>query len=111
MNHPGNTLDGFLLESEVIFKDTYTLFMRAERVDEDELLARDGASEDHAGHGGHVFTVNKVSLGGIYDFHLTNHLKFGIGGLVSKYAYPSSLDPLYGSDPTSYMVFFRLKLS
>ena len=38
MNHPGNTLDGFLLESELIFNRAYTLFMRAERVAEDELL-------------------------------------------------------------------------
>src|SRR5215207_1084233 len=38
MNRPGNTLDGFLLESAAVFKDTYTLFARAERVAIDELL-------------------------------------------------------------------------
>ncbi len=33
------------------------------------------------------------------------------GALVSKYGLPGALKPFYGGDPTSYMVFFRLKLS
>ena len=57
-----------------------------------------------------VYTVNKLSVGGIYDFYRTDHVKFGIGGLVSKYALPDVLKPLYGSDPTSGMVFLRLKV-
>jgi hypothetical protein len=114
MNNPGNTLDGYLLESELIFKDTYTLFLRAERVREDELL--DNTPEINippalAGNHSAIFTVSKVSLGGIYDFHLADHLKFGVGALVSKYGVPAELAPLYTSDPTSYMVFFRLKVS
>jgi hypothetical protein len=58
-----------------------------------------------------VFTVNKLSIGGIYDVPVADHLKLGVGGLVSKYALPSALKPFYGSDPTSFMVFLRLKLS
>ncbi len=111
MNHPGNTLDGFLLESEVIFNRTYTLFMRAERVAEDELLENVIAGMPETGGPLPVFTVNKVSIGGIYDVPVADHLKLGIGGLVSKYALPSALKPFYGSDPTSFMVFLRLKLS
>ena len=114
MNNPGNTLDGYLLESELIFKDTYTLFFRAERVREDELLDNTPAISIPpalAGNNSAIFTVSKVSLGGIYDFHLADHLKFGVGGLVSKYGVPTELVPLYTSDPTSYMLFFRLKVS
>ena len=51
-----------------------------------------------------------TNVGGIYDFYRTDHVKFGIGGLVSKYALPDTLKPLYGSDPTSGMVFLRLKV-
>ena len=40
--------------------------------------------------------VNKLSVGGIYDFYRTDHVKFGIGGLVSKYALPEALKPVYG---------------
>src|SRR5205807_10498408 len=109
MNRPGNTLDGFLVESEVIFKRTYTLFMRAERVAENELISVPMLTG--IGTSAPIFTVTKVTLGGIYDFPVADHLKFGIGGLVSKYGVPGELKPVYSSDPTSYMVFFRLKVS
>ena len=34
----------------------------------------------------------------------------GIGALVSKYALPGELAPVYGSDPTSGMIFVRIKV-
>jgi hypothetical protein len=37
---------------------------------------------------------------------VADHLKLGIGGLVSLYGIPDELKPFYGSDPTSYMVLF-----
>jgi hypothetical protein len=104
MDNPGHDLDGFLLESSVVLHDTHTFFGRAERVGEDELFEGDPTL------GNQVITVNKLSLGYIRDFHVAEHLKFGVGGLVSRYAYPSKIDNAYGSDPTSYMLFVRLKL-
>ncbi|MFL6816516.1 MAG: hypothetical protein ACJ8EF_01055, partial [Bradyrhizobium sp.] len=56
-----------------------------------------------------VFTVSKVSVGGIYDFIRTQNMKFGVGALASRYAIPDSLKSEYG-DPASYMVFARLKI-
>ena len=109
INNPGNTLDAFLVESEVIFKQTYTLFMRAERVAEDELF--DLPTLQNIDNPAPIFTVTKVTVGGIYDFPVADHLKLGLGGLVSKYGVPGDLKPVYGSDPLSYMLFFRLKLS
>jgi hypothetical protein len=103
INHPGNTLDGFLLESAVILHDTHTIFGRAERVNEDELLGA-GVS------GAPIFAPTKFSAGYIYDFHLAEHVKFGVGGLASRYLVPSGLNATYGSDPTSFMVFIRLKV-
>src|SRR5437667_222997 len=38
INRPGHTLDGFLIESSVVLTDAHTIFGRAERVDENELL-------------------------------------------------------------------------
>jgi hypothetical protein len=101
MSKPGNMLDGYLLESAAIFQKTYTLFARAERVQEDELVDLTPAP---------IHTVNKVSVGGIYDFYRTDHAKFGVGALVSRYGLPGDLKPLYGGDPTSGMVFVRLKI-
>jgi hypothetical protein len=107
-NSPGNVLDGYLAESELIFKNGVTLFGRAERVQNDELLERGeiitGFEAPHP-----VFTVNKISVGGIYDFIRTQNMKFGVGALASRYGMPEALKSEYG-DPTSYMVFARLKI-
>src|SRR5947199_8656 len=104
MLRPGEMLDGFMLESAVIVKKTYTLFLRAERLAETELHHDVPALHDR------VLLVNKVSVGGIYDFYRTEHVRAGIGGLVSRYALPDELKPLYGSDPTSGMIFGRIKV-
>jgi len=100
MNKPGVTLDGFILETAAIFQKKYTLFARAERVQENELLDLEPAP---------IFTVNKLTMGGIYDFFRTDHAKFGVGGLGSFYGVPDGLKPFYG-DPTSAMGFVRLKI-
>ena len=100
MNKPGDTLDGFILETAAIFQKKYTLFARAERVQENELLDLEPAP---------IFTVNKLTAGAIYDFFRTDHAKFGVGGLVSFYGVPDGLKPVYG-DPTSAMGFVRLKI-
>jgi hypothetical protein len=104
MNNPGHNLDGFMLESAVVLRDTHTFFGRAERADEDELF--DGTPVLSA----NAVTVNKISLGYIRDFHVAEHGVFGLGGLVSRYDYPGSLNGSYGSNPTSFMLFARLKL-
>lgn len=105
MLKPGPTLDGFLLESEIILKSNWTFFARAERVKENELLEDIPAFVTPP-----IFYVDKVSIGGIYDWPIAEHLKFGLGALVSRYGIPDVAKPYYG-DPTSYMVFFRLKVS
>jgi hypothetical protein len=105
---PGNTLDGYLAESELIFKNGITLFTRAERVQNDELLERDEMVMGPATLQP-VYTVSKVSVGGIYDFVHTQNIKLGLGALVSRYGIPDALKSDYG-DPTSYMIFARLKI-
>ncbi|MEA2907705.1 MAG: hypothetical protein QOI12_5092 [Alphaproteobacteria bacterium] len=104
MRRPGDRLDGFLLESALMFQKTYTLFARAERVDENELF------HDVPGFDTRIFTVNKLTLGGIYDFPVQDQVKFGVGGLVSMYGLPNEIKPFYGHDPISYMLFARIKV-
>jgi hypothetical protein len=109
MMQPGGTFDAFLLESALILQKTYTLFMRAERIDAHDLLHDLPGIDPGLAHDS--FPVFKLSVGAIYDIPLADHLKFGLGGLVSKYGVPSGLTPFYGSDPTSYMLFVRVKVS
>jgi hypothetical protein len=108
-NRPGDTLDAFMLESAVVFQKTWTLFMRAERIDSHDLLHDTPGVDEHLQHA--VLPVSKISVGGIHDFRVAENVKLGLGGLVSKFIVPGELKPFYGSDPTSYMLFMRLKTS
>jgi hypothetical protein len=104
---PGNTLNGYMLETALTLKSV-TMFLRAERVQNDELRER-GLVETGTEAVASPDTVSKVSVGGIYDFYRTKNVRLGVGGLVSWYAMPSDLAAEYGQ-PTSYMAFVRLKV-
>src|ERR1043166_8103745 len=76
-------------ESALILQKRYTLFLRAERIDAHDLLHDMPNIDPVLSHAS--FPVLKLSVGGIYDIPLVDHLKFGIGGLVSKYGVPAGL--------------------
>jgi hypothetical protein len=100
---PGPELDAWLLESALNL-GRHTLFARAERAQKNELFEAPSPLE------GQVFNVGKLSAGYIYDIPVAEHLSLGLGALASLYDLPSGLKPFYGSSPTSYMTFVRLKL-
>lgn len=102
---PGVTTDGYLLESALHVRDDTTVFGRFERVDNDELFQSNEALH------GQVFAVRKLSVGFVHDFFSAGDVKFGAGALVSRYWKPTALDSVYGSNPSSYMLFVRAKLA
>jgi hypothetical protein len=104
MQDPGSNSDAFLLESLVNFHETHTVFTRAERVTKNELFAEGDPLE------GQSFTVNRLSLGYIYDFPEWCHVRFGIGGSGSVHLLPDDLDASYSDTPVSFMLFVRAKL-
>ncbi len=103
-DHDGKT-DAFMLDSALQLGD-WTVFGRAENVDKDELFENDNDSplQDRA------FDVTKVSLGGYRSFPV-GKIAFELGGLVSKYGLPDAIKPAYGADPTSFMVFTRIRIA
>jgi hypothetical protein len=104
INVPGHRLDGFLLESTVRLENRHTLFIRAERVDKDELF--EGAQPQT----GNVFTVNELSAGYIYDFARWKRTQWGVGGLGTLDMLPAALNTTYGKTPRSFMLFVRVKI-
>jgi hypothetical protein len=100
----GASSSGWLLESALKLTPAQTLFGRAERVAKDELFL---AGTPLAGES---FTVEKLSLGYIYDFLEREGVHVGVGGLASTYRYPATLNAAYGYRPTSYMLFLRARL-
>jgi hypothetical protein len=94
---PGEALQAWLFEGAVKPDDRWTIFSRAEQVEQDEL----------AGHHGGTATVRKLSVGAIYDVPLSDSVKLGFGGLASAFDAPAALGY---DDPTAGMAFIRLKI-
>jgi hypothetical protein len=96
--------DAWLLESALKIAPAHTLFARLERVQKDDLFLPGQPLY------GPTFTIQKLSVGYIYDFLDWDALNLGLGGLFSVYSFPSALNTTYGSSPTSFMVFLRARL-
>ncbi|MDB5453718.1 MAG: hypothetical protein JWO33_2296 [Caulobacteraceae bacterium] len=94
-------LDAYVLESAVHPNLAWTVFARAERTDNNELVG--------GGHGP-AYTVGKASLGAVRDFRISEHTALGLGGLYAVNFLPKALEPVYGGDPEGGMVFVRLKI-
>ena len=101
---PAQSYDAFVLETTLHPDPRWTIFARAERVTNPELLLVPGTTD------GPVFTVGKVAAGAIRDFALTQHLAFGLGALASRNFVGSGLARSYGGDRWGSMGFVRLKL-
>jgi hypothetical protein len=59
---------------------------------------------------GSVFTVGKVSLGGVRDFEVAAHAAIGLGVSASLSLVPAGLAKAYGGDRPAGMAFVRLKI-
>jgi hypothetical protein len=101
--NPGDSTNALLLESALRW-NAHTVFGRIEHTEKDELFMEDEPLHHE------TFGVSKFSLGYVYDIPILEHVKLGIGGVGSAYAFPSELEPYYGSSPLSGTVFTRLKL-
>lgn len=95
-------LNAYIVESALKPGDLWTLFARAERERNNELVVQGPLQ-------GAAFNVGKTSLGVIRDLRLTDRIKVGIGALYAFNFVPDALAPLYGrSDPQGAMAFLRL---
>jgi hypothetical protein len=101
--HPGNTLDGLLLESAATI-GRHTLFGRAENVQKDEFF------EPKSHLAGQVFRVSELTLGYVFDVPVAKHLALGLGVEGTLNIVPSAIKFAYGDDPTGLMPFLRLKI-
>jgi hypothetical protein len=97
-------LNAYVVESALKPADAWTIFARAERETNNELV-------DQGPLQGDAFNVAKVSAGVIRDFRLTEKIKVGVGALYAFDFVPEPLGILYGgTDPQGAMIFARLKL-
>ena len=102
-NHPGHTLDAFLLESAFNWGRS-TVFARAENAQKDELFQAPSLLA------GRAFRVSAFALGYVYDLPIARHLALGVGAEGSVNLVPSAISSAYGDSPVGYMPFVRLKI-
>lgn len=120
--------NAYLLESTVNFLDKNYFYTRLELADRNGLLQenifgraglvaartiddvnREGAEDEHDDLAERWFRVGAFTFGGVRDFVATSKLRVGIGADVTFYHVPDGLEPIYGSNPTSFHVFLRLR--
>ena len=90
----GQNLNGALAEAEFVPADLWTIFSRAEWEENAELVPSQ------------ISHVGDFTLGGIRDFRLDDHWKFGLGALYAFDFAPGHAG--YGSEPHGTMAFVRL---
>ena len=110
-NHGGETfnLNGYLAETTVNFLDRNYLYSRIELVDKNQLLREEdriqlGILEHHPS-----FRIGAYTFGATREIWSTELASLAIGGDVTFYSKPSALDPIYGTNPVSWKLFFRIR--
>jgi hypothetical protein len=111
VSEPGETrnTNGYTAESTIQFLDRNYFYTRLELVDKDELLRADdrlrlGITQHHPS-----FRIGAYTFGGVRDLWSTDKVQFGFGSDLTFYSKPSLLDALYGNNPVSWKLFFRVR--
>jgi hypothetical protein len=104
-----HNLNGYTLESTVNFLDKNYLYTRLELVDKNELLrpgdrALLGITDGHPS-----FRIGAYTFGGARDLWNTSKVSFAVGSDLTFYSKPAILDHLYGTNPVSWKLFFRIR--
>jgi hypothetical protein len=104
-------LNGYTAESTLNFLDKNYLYTRLELVDKKDLLRHDdlhrlGFPEDQHHP---QFRIGAYTFGYARDVWNTEKISVAVGSDMTLYSKPAVLDEIYGSNPTSYRFFIRLR--
>lgn len=106
-----NTLSSWLVESLLRFANRHAVSLRAERSDKDELfphvhspiIVRPAPSVP-------TFRIDAATLGYTFDVLTAPSWRAGIGATYTVYQYPERLEPFYGNDARTALVFVRVRI-
>jgi hypothetical protein len=110
-SHSGEVanLNGYIAESTVNFLNQNYLYTRLELADKNGLLrAADrallGIKDHHPS-----FRIGAYTFGGARDIWNNKKVSFAIGSDLTFYSKPALLDRIYGNNPVSWKLFFRIR--
>src|SRR5262249_7430284 len=106
---PVSNLNGYTGESTVNFLDKNFLYTRLELVDKNELLRPEDLPILGITNINQPFRIGAYTFGGSRDIVDTSKLSLAVGSDVTFYSMPSLLNRLYGDNPVSFHVFFRIR--
>ncbi len=97
----GANLNGYLLESTLNFLRRNYAFTRMELVDKNELFPQ------LPGHPS--YRIGAYTFGGTRDLVQNHAWQLGLGGDITIYSKPASMDAAYGNFPVSFQLFLRVR--
>ncbi|MGD1078496.1 MAG: hypothetical protein ABR881_09280 [Candidatus Sulfotelmatobacter sp.] len=97
----GTTLNSYLLESTLNFRERNYTFSRLELVDKDELFPQ---APVHP-----AYRIGAYTFGGVRDLIHDRAWQLGLGADVTFYSKPAILDVSYGDHPVSFQIFLRMR--
>ncbi|HEU4435646.1 MAG TPA: hypothetical protein VFR51_19835 [Pyrinomonadaceae bacterium] len=113
-NHEGHSdeifnLNGYVAESTVNFLDRNYFYTRLELADKNQLLrdedrAQLGITDHHPS-----FRIGAYTFGGSREIWNTEKHSLAVGSDLTFYSKPSILNAIYGTNPVSWKIFFRLR--
>ncbi|NPV45449.1 MAG: hypothetical protein HPY69_00720 [Armatimonadetes bacterium] len=100
----GHDYDSFLLEASRKRDGGWSPYVRLEQVSKssEELVLPSGFTASK----GHL--VRQFTLGAVRDLPIGGGYQWGVGGQVILSTVPDALEPVYGHNPTGWLVFVRV---
>ena len=95
------TLNSYLLESTLNFRERWYAFSRLELVDKDELFPK---APVHS-----VYRIGAYTFGGERDLIQNHAWQLGLGADMTVYSKPAALNTAYGNFPVSFQIFLRMR--
>ncbi len=95
------TLNSYLLESTLNFRERNYAFFRLELVDKDELFPQAPVQP--------AYRIGAYTFGGVHDLIHDRAFQLGLGADVTVYSKPAVLDAAYGDRPVSFQIFLRMR--
>jgi hypothetical protein len=96
-----HNLNGYLLETTANFTLRNYVFSRIELVDKDELFPNNPLLPS--------YRIGAYTLGGAHDLIQSPLWQVALGGDLTFYSKPGTLDSAYGRNPVSFQIFLRVR--